>query len=78
MAVQDNGKKEFREHNPRVHFWCGLVFGLVVGAIVGGELWNSLLADAATSLAVGIGLALAAGRSGDAVWRCVLEWLSWF
>ena len=65
-------------HDPRVHFWCGLIFGAVVGTWIGWNIFAGRLGTAVLAAAVAFAMALSCRRWGDRVWHWVLSRLDWF
>jgi prolipoprotein diacylglyceryltransferase len=65
-------------HHFGMHFWCGLVFGIGLGA-----LWTSYLFENGAliligAVATGIVVAYCAGRWGDSVWHWLIKHLVWW
>jgi hypothetical protein len=75
-----NGSDDYTTgpHDPRVHFWCGLVFGAVVGTWIGWNIFTGDLGMAAMGAAGACAMAFSCRRWGDRAWHWVLRRLDWF
>jgi hypothetical protein len=60
-------------HSFWIHFFCGLVFGTAVGAVIGWQFFNSVRCIAATALIAGGSMGWSAGRWGDRAWEEALN-----
>ncbi len=60
------------------HFWCGLIFGAIVGSLIAWQIfdsgWRVILAASVIALLI----AGSCARWGDRAWRWVIESLLWF
>ena len=65
-------------HDFWIHFWCGLVFGAVVGFFVCGDVLDSAWALAGGVAIFSVAIAYACGRWGDRAWQRIICGLSWF
>jgi hypothetical protein len=60
-------------HNYWVHFWCGLVFGAILGTWLGWQTFTSGWLVAAAALLTSPVVAFACGRWGDPVWHWIIS-----
>jgi hypothetical protein len=65
-------------HSYWVHFWCGIVFGALLGLWIGWNLFEQGWAIPATSLATALAIGYSCGRWGDGAWQWVISRLDWF
>lgn len=65
-------------HSYRVHFWCGLVFGAIVGAWFSRNFFDSPILVCLGALTTGLACGLFCGRWGDSAWQRLLERLRWW
>ena len=65
------------EHHHRMHFWCGLVFGALLGTWVGWWVFESGWPIVVTAGAFAAGIAYSCGRWGDRAWHWIIERLPW-
>jgi hypothetical protein len=61
-----------------VHFWIGLVVGGVLGMRSGWAFFDSRLAIIGCAAVTALVFALAVGCWGDALWRRMLDWWTWW
>jgi hypothetical protein len=63
-------------HHLWVHFWCGLVFGVIIGDRISSGLFDSRWACITSTAATGLVVALCCGRWGDSAWEWIgkLRW----
>ena len=77
-AQEQKGDYIAGPHNPRVHFWCGLVFGAALGAITAWNIFDGGWDIAAFALLGAGALAYCGARWGDRAWAWALSLFCWF
>jgi hypothetical protein len=63
-----------------IHFWCGLIFGGGLGAIISWGAFDSRWAFIASTAAIALVVGYCCGRWGDSAWCWIIEklpWLTW-
>jgi hypothetical protein len=65
-------------HSYWIHFWCGLVFGVFLGAWMGWNFFSSGWAIAGTAFVTSSVAAYSCGRWGDRAWHWILSRIGWF
>jgi hypothetical protein len=64
-------------HHFWIHFWCGLVFGGVLGTGWSWQVFESGLLIFVGGAVTALVIAFCCGRWGDSVWHWILEQLPW-
>ncbi len=62
-------------HDFWVHFWCGLVFGAILGVCIFGEVFDSAWGLATGTALFALLTAYACGRWGDRAWHSIISGL---
>jgi len=65
-------------HHFWIHFGCGLIFGVGLGAWISWGLCDGLWMFIALTAIVAVAVALACGYWGDSAWEWVVELFGWF
>jgi len=65
-------------HNYWIHFFSGLVLGILLGYWWFGDFFDSAVLNFVATAITGLVLALFCGRWGDVAWRRISDWLSWW
>jgi len=65
-------------HSYWIHFWCGLVFGALLGAWIGWQMFDGGWAIACTAFVTSSAVAYSCGRWGDPAWHWIISRVNWF
>lgn len=65
-------------HDFWVHFWCGLVFGAVLGPFIFRVIFDSAWTLGASTVVFALATAYSCGRWGDRAWHWIISGLPWW
>lgn len=65
-------------HKYWIHFFSGLVLGVLLGYWWFGDLFDSTVLDLLAISITGVVIGLFCGRWGETAWRRISDWLSWW
>jgi hypothetical protein len=65
-------------HHFWIHFWCGLVVGVGLGAWISSGAFDSKWAVVGSTAAIALVTAYSCGRWGDRMWHRIIQAIGWF